>query len=72
MFAFVFSTRILFENFLSSKDFTFGDRLQNFPVLKDFTVEIVFEKLSGFDYDLIFGTLPSTPHGVSSLDEHFS
>ena len=75
MFAFLLSARI-FQNFLSSKDFSYGDCLQNFPVLKDFTVEIVFEKLTGFDFDYIYIALDCSPsqgkdHGVSSLDKHF-
>ena len=65
-----------FSKLSSSKDFTFGDRLQNFPVLKDVTVEVVFEKRSVFNLDCIYMALHCLPpqgkdDGVSSLDEHF-
>ena len=65
-----------FSKLSSSKDFTFGDRLQNFPVLKDFTVEIVFEKRSVLNLDYIYIALDCSPpqgkdYGVSSLGERF-
>ena len=58
------------------KRFHFGDRLENFLVLKDFAIEIVFQKRSVFNLDYIFIALDCLPpqgkyHGVSSLDEHF-
>ena len=50
--------------------------MKNFPVLKDFAIENVFEKRSVFNLDYIFIALDCLPlqgkdHGVVSLDEHF-